>query len=150
MLVNNRFRSRSRHTLDAKGRMNFPKRFCDVLDYFGGREMMICPWSNDHLRIYTLQAWNELEDKYYSSAGNPKLLQWARRVLGGVVACSLDKQGRLLIPQALREESGVEADICLNALGNFVEIWDNDTFERVTNPEESEDTSQALFDLGIM
>lgn len=150
MLANNRFRSRSRHTLDAKGRLNFPKRLCDVLDYFGNREVMICPWQGNHLRIYTLQAWNELEEKYYGAAVSPTLSNWARRVLGGVVACNLDKQGRLLVPQALRDEVNIKPEICLNGLGSYVELWDQETFDRVTSLEESEDINQALFELGIM
>ncbi|THB79635.1 MAG: division/cell wall cluster transcriptional repressor MraZ [Desulfobulbaceae bacterium] len=126
--IKSRFRGRSEHALDPKGRMNFPSRFKDVLKLYGSDTLMITSWG-EHLRVFPASEWQLFEDKLLSRGREePNLSSFIRHVVSGVSECSLDKQGRLLIPHSLRSEVGIAKDVVLNGMLEFVEIWDLDAW----------------------
>ncbi len=123
-MLKSRFRSRTEHALDSKGRLNFPRRFCDVLEQLDSPPIMISPWVN-HLRIYPIQEWEDIETTLFTRGGEqPEVLGVVPNIVGGAVECNLAKQGRILIPQSLRAEVGLQKEIVLNGMVNRVEIWD--------------------------
>ncbi len=127
-----RFRSRTEHTLDAKGRLNFPSRFREVLRDCDSEVLMIAPW-NKHLRAYPVADWDALETKLLTKGGEQSgIASFVRYVVGGVVECSLDKQGRIRLPADLRIDAGIQKDIVLTGMLDWVEIWDVDAW-RVEN-----------------
>ena len=123
-----RFRGRSEHTLDPKGRLNFPSRFKDVLQHYGDDALMVTTWG-EHLRAFPAAEWQIFEDKLLSKGREePNLSSFIRHVVSGVTQCSLDKQGRLLIPATLRSEVSISRDVVLNGMLEFVEIWDQESW----------------------
>jgi len=146
-----RFRSRTEHTLDSKGRLNFPRRFCDVLEQLDNPPIMISPWIN-HLRIYPIDVWEEIETTLFSRGGEqPEVLGVVPSIIGGAVECGLDKQGRILIPQSLRAEVGLQKEIILNGMVNRVEIWDMAKWaDQHRNLEGYGDFARSLAQIGIM
>ena len=68
MLLRGRFRSRTEHALDEKGRFNFPSRFRDVLRQCDSEILMVAPW-NKHLRAYPVAEWEALETKLLTQGG---------------------------------------------------------------------------------
>jgi MraZ protein len=131
VVVNNRFRSRTEHTLDAKGRLNFPSRFREVLRQLGSETLMLAPWGN-HLRAYPVSEWEELETKLLTQGGENQVGDFFRYVVGGVVECVPDKQGRILIPPDLRNHLKMEKDVVVTGMISWVEIWDKETWSAVT------------------
>ena len=97
------FRGRSIHTLDAKGRIRIPTRFRDILktryeDRFVITNLDRC------LVAYPLQEWEIIEEKLGSlSLVRQDVKAFQRFFISGATECSFDKQGRVLIPQTLRE-----------------------------------------------
>ncbi|CAG37634.1 division/cell wall cluster transcriptional repressor MraZ [Desulfotalea psychrophila] len=146
-----RFRSRTEHTLDTKGRLNFPRRFSDVLESFESQDLIIAPFKT-HLRIYPLAEWEELETKMHNHGGEQNLSGWVRYVVGGVVEAALDKQGRLLIPQTLRLDAGLEKNVVLNGMLSWIEIWDATAWasEQQAVRDGFEDFSEGLRNMGIL
>ena len=127
-VIKSRFRSRSEHALDPKGRLNFPSRFKDVLKHYGSETLMVTSWG-EHLRAYPASEWQLIEDKLLSKGREvPDLSEFIRYVVSGITECSLDKQGRLLIPVSLRSEVGITREVVLNGMLEFVEIWDQETW----------------------
>ena len=61
-LTTSRFRGRSEHALDIKGRLNVPSRFRDVLAQYDSEELMVTSWGA-HLRIFPVSQWELLENK---------------------------------------------------------------------------------------
>lgn len=147
-----RFRSMSDHTLDGKGRLNFPSRFREVLGQYESEMLMITPWGNGHLRVYPVTEWEILEDKLMTDGRKqPGMSKFIRKVVGGVSECSLDKQGRVLLPQNLRNEVGISREVKLIGMLDYVEIWDKmdyHTENQATN-ETFEDFDQQLAELGV-
>lgn len=121
-----RFRSKTEHVLDAKGRLNFPTRFREVLRVLGSEVLMIAPW-NDHLRAYPLGEWEILENKLLLHGA--ELGDFVRYVVGGVTECSLDRQGRIRLPPALRLDVNLDKDVVLTGMLDWVEIWDKDVWD---------------------
>lgn len=151
-MLKSRFRSRTEHALDTKGRLNFPRRFCDVLEQLDSQILMIAPFKT-HLRIYPLEEWESLETKLLAKGGeHPGLGNWVRYVVGGVVESTLDKQGRVLISQSLRADAGLVKDIILNGMLDWVEIWDAGAWavEHQATREGYEGFAESLAKIGIL
>ncbi|PID44553.1 MAG: division/cell wall cluster transcriptional repressor MraZ [Proteobacteria bacterium] len=127
-IIKDRFRSRSGHTLDPKGRLNFPSRFKEVLKHYGSTDLMVTSWG-ECLRVYPVSEWQMVEDKLLSRGREvADLSEFIRYVVSGISECSLDKQGRLLIPASLRADAGITKEVVLNGMLEFVEIWDQDAW----------------------
>lgn len=111
------------HSLDEKGRVNFPAKLREDLGptFFItralGRDKCLCAYSED--------GWKSFTDKIcalpVSESGD---LQ--RYYIGGAAEVSPDKQGRVVIPLHLREYAGLDKDIIILGLSNRAEIWDKD------------------------
>lgn len=150
-IIKSRFRSRSEHSLDPKGRLNVPSRFREVLQHYGSAELMITSWRNN-LRAYPASEWQIVEDKLLNKGREqPNLSGFIRHVVSGISECSLDKQGRLLIPAPLRTEVGITKDVVLNGMLEFVEIWDKDAWLAEFNKtrDNFEQYNESLAKLGI-
>lgn len=150
-VIKSRFRSRSEHTLDPKGRLNFPSRFKDVLQHYGSGLLMITSWGG-YLRAYPAAEWQIIEDKLLSEGRKePNLAGFIRHVVSGISECSLDKQGRLLIPASLRSEEGISKEVVLNGMLEFVEIWDTGAWsaEYRKTRDNLDQYSGSLAKLGI-
>jgi len=138
--IKTRFRGRSEHNLDSKGRLSFPSRFRDVLSQFESEELMVTNWGK-HSRVYPVSEWEQLETNLLAKGKEqPELGRFVRNVITGVNECSLDKQGRLLLPQQLRNEVNLRKDVVLAGMIDWVEIWDKDAWN------EERQKAQANFD----
>lgn len=132
-VAKSRFRGRSEHALDEKGRLNIPARFREVLQRDYTEILMVTNWHKG-LKAYPVSEWQELEDillsQDASKAGLPS--GFVRYVISGVVECPLDKQGRIQLPSSLRAEFGLNKDVVLNGMLNNFEIWDKGAWQDET------------------
>ena len=131
--------------------MNFPSRFRDVLRQSGSEILMVAP-GRDHLRAYPLAEWEALETKLMTQGGEqPEIVKFVRYVVGGVVECDLDKQGRILLPPDLRTDANLTKDVIVTGMIDWVEIWDKDAWlaENETTRDDFEDHEASLSRMGI-
>lgn len=150
--IKNRFRSSSEHTLDGKGRLNFPSRFRDVLNQYDSKVLMVAPWGRSHLRAYPLSEWESFEDTLLTEGKRQKdIAKFMRYIVSSVVECSLDKQGRILLPQRLRVEANLDREVVLLGTINRVEIWDRETWnkENQATSENFEEFDEQFVEMGI-
>ena len=102
------FRGKVQNSIDGKNRVIIPAKYRDAL----GKECIVTKGLDDCLEVYPMQAWAEEEARY---ATLPRTDVEARALLryrsGNAENCELDKQGRMVIPQFLREEAGIEKDL---------------------------------------
>lgn len=128
------FRGRSEHALDEKGRLNIATRFRDVLKAKYDERLMVTPWRN-FLKAYPVPQWEELELALLREGRKqPQLKKMMRFLVGGVVECTLDKQGRILLPPALRAEGNITRDVIVSGMLNHIEIWDKGTWAQSIIP----------------
>ena len=150
-LTTSRFRGRSEHALDIKGRLNVPSRFRDVLARYDSEELMVTSWGA-HLRVFPVSQWEILENKLLTNGREqPGLTGFIRLVVSGVTPCQPDKQGRVLLPPSLRSEVGIVKDVVLTGMLDYVEIWDKDAWnlENQATRDNFGDYTESLAKLGI-
>ena len=146
------FRSRSEHTLDPKGRLNIPTRFREVLRDSNVENLVVTNWEKS-LKVYPATEWEKVEEKLRNKGPSlPGFSDFVRYVISGVVECSLDKQGRILLPGTLRSEFGIVNEVVLNGMLDHFEIWDKGAWADETRRtrDKFKDFEQGLSSLGIL
>jgi MraZ protein len=118
------FRGRSLHLIDQKGRISIPTRFREILKAGGDPRLVITNWE-DCLAAYPFEEWQQIEEKMSRlSQVDREIRAFKRFFISGACECSLDSQGRILIPPALREYAGLEKEVILAGQLKYFEVWD--------------------------
>ena len=124
------FRGQSAHTLDAKGRLSVPARFREVLKTTYEDDRFMVTNLPKCLAAYPMPVWKKIEEKFSNVLfGPPAALKFKRYLLGPAQECKLDSQGRILMPAPLREEAGLEKEVILAGMQNYIEIWRKESLE---------------------
>ena len=121
------------HTIDSKGRLAIPARLRDDL----GGEFHVTLSMEKCLTAYSAESWDKFMEKIKSM---PKVKQIKMRPLFAHAAkCEIDAQGRILLPQALRDFADLKKNVTVVGTGECVEFWDSDAWSEVdaieTTPE---------------
>ena len=122
------FRGNSFHTLDEKGRLIVPARFRNVLGQSNVDGVMASKMDGA-IFCYTFEQWQEIEQRILNLATKSEHMRRFRRIfIGGAFECLLDKQARILIPPALREDAGLNKEIALVGVLDHFEIWSRENW----------------------
>ena len=140
------FMSEYNHTIDAKGRLIIPAKFREVL----GQEFVVSKGMDGCLFVYANDDWNAFEQKLTSlPLINKEARKFARFFLAGAAQVELDKQGRILLPAALREFAELDKDVVLVGVGSRVEIWSKEKWDVACEDEDMDDIAAAMEGLGL-
>jgi len=117
------FRGRYEHTIDAKGRISIPSKFREVLAKKYDDRLVITNF--DHCLVaFPYEEWSLLEQKVGTfSLMKKETSAFFRFFYSSAMDCDIDKQGRLLIPQTLRDYAGLQKDVVLVGEGKRIEIF---------------------------
>jgi MraZ protein len=143
------FRGVNTLNLDAKGRMAMPSRYREQLSEQSDGKLIVTVDRDHCLLLYPLPEWEEIERKLVRL---PSLNKQARRMqrllIGHATDCDLDNNGRILLPQPLREFANLDKRIVLIGQGNKFEIWDEDQWNTKRDDwlKESDDDDLDLPD----
>ncbi len=131
--------------IDIKGRLNFPAKLRDDL----GDKFMVVKGLGDHcLAAYPMDVWEEKTAKIKSyPTSQAKELQ--RFLFPSACTAEPDKQGRIVLPQNLREYAGLEKDVMVVGTGDRCEIWRKEEWERVSGSISAESISELVNNLGF-
>jgi len=136
------------HSVDAKGRFIVPSKFRDGL----GEKFIVTKGLDNCLFVYSKEEWTNLENKLKSLPFTDKDVRaFVRFFFAGATECELDKQGRVLLPQNLREHAGVQKDIYVIGVSARVEIWDKVKWEEYSSGDNmsAENIAEKMAMLGI-
>lgn len=118
------------HTIDAKGRLIVPAKFREIL----GDNFIVTKGLDGCLFVYPNDEWTRFEEKLKSlPLTNKNARQFTRFFLAGAAACVVDKQGRILLPQVLREFASLEKDVVLVGVASRIEIWSRERWDESMN-----------------
>lgn len=141
------------YTLDQKGRIIIPASFREILSSNYTSKLIFANDVFDRcLSAYPVDEWNSLMEKI---KGMPQTLDavryFMRRVIGSAVECDIDRQGRVLVPSALRVDGGLNSEVVLMGQGNRIEIWDRNELENVADPSKIDRKTymEQLSNLGL-
>ncbi|VBB06228.1 transcriptional regulator mraz [Lucifera butyrica] len=136
------------HTVDNKGRLILPAKFRDDLG-----ELFIATKGLDNcLFVYGREEWAILENKLKQlPLAKPEARAFVRFFFAGAAEMECDKQGRILLPNNLREYAKIDKDVVVLGVSNRIEIWDKSTWENYNNELAPTVTQIAenLVDFGI-
>lgn len=114
------------HTVDPKGRAIVPSKFRDGL----GDKFIMTKGLDNCLFVFSMEEWANLESKLRSlPLTSTDARSFGRFLFSGAAECEVDKQGRILIPQNLREYAGLDKDIYIIGVSTRVEVWDKVKWE---------------------
>jgi MraZ protein len=148
------FRGRYEHTIDPKGRLALPSSFKRELEKLGEEPLVVTTHiSSPCLVAYPLAEWQRFEERLAKLPQfEPSVMTLRRLYVGGAMECGIDKQGRVLIPQVLREYARLERDAYWVGAMRTLEIWSKPAWHEVVEKERasvSEDVLTKLGELGI-
>ncbi len=138
------------HNLDDKGRLSIPSRFREIMNEKQVAERLIITQGLDTCLFgYTLDEWKSFENKIINSPLNRGDDRYfVRRLLAGAVDCSLDKQGRIVLPNNLRQYAGLSKLAIIVGVSNRLEIWSPERWnDYLSSGKSLEDIAEQLQDL---
>lgn len=120
------FRGINSINLDPKGRMMMPARYRAELESEAKGELVVTIDAEEKcLLLYPLPVWEEIEKKIENL---PSFNQVTRRIqrllIGHATELEMDGNGRILLPQLLREYANITKYLMLIGQGKKFEIWD--------------------------
>jgi MraZ protein len=109
------------HTIDAKKRLALPAKFRGEL----GDKIIITRGIEGCLAVYTESEWKIMSDKLATlTISQSEARSFTRMILAGAMEVSLDKLGRILVPDYLKEYANLKKNVIVCGLSNRLEIWD--------------------------
>lgn len=112
--------------MDIKGRTALPSKFRKEL----GQEVVLARWYEGSVAIFAVPSWNKIvEQATRGLVVTSPSRDTERFLLGGAYEIALDAQGRLVVPQALREHGGLAVEVVFVGLANRVELWAKTAWE---------------------
>lgn len=138
--------------IDSKGRLKIPNGFRTFLEAQYGAELFVTSVTGDFVRIYPMPVWLEIERKLQAvPSTNPSKTRFLDRVnfFGQVV--TLDRQGRVLLPQILRESAAMNGEVSVLGLQNYLAVWNQKRLhERLFKKEPfTDEDGKVLSEYGI-
>jgi MraZ protein len=145
------FRGNHPTRVDEKGRLKLPAEFKRRIDESYGTQFYITSKNGRVAEIYPLQEWEKIEQKLAEIPGmNPAKKKFLDRVNYYGQMAEMDSQGRLLLPQMLRESAKVMGDVVVFGMQTYLEVANHEAFRQNMdeNPLTPED-EQALAGFGL-
>jgi MraZ protein len=123
------------YNVDPKGRLMVPAPFRElVTSRYSPRLYITNAPSEQCLHIYPQEEWNALQDKVRQLPRMDKNVRvFMRRVIASAVEVTFDKQGRLLIPAAHRQDAGINGEVVVVGQIEKIEVWDRGLWDKETD-----------------
>jgi len=145
------FRGNHPTRVDDKGRLKIPAEFKRVIDEKYGTQFYITSLDGKVAQIYPFEEWERIEQKLASlSTFNPTKKKFLSRVNYWGQQVEMDGQGRLLIPQLLREKAIIKGEVAV--LGNltYLEVRNLEALQTEIETESfTTEDEKTLDELGI-
>ncbi|HXV62961.1 MAG TPA: division/cell wall cluster transcriptional repressor MraZ [Vicinamibacteria bacterium] len=137
--------------VDEKGRLKVPVGFLQLIETNYGLDVFVTSLSGDNVRIYPMDVWTEFERRLKSMPDfHPTKVKLLKRVHFYGQASSLDRQGRLLIPQQLREPAQMNGTVDVLGMHDHLEVWNHDYLaEQLQQEPFTVDDHRALTEYDI-
>lgn len=134
------------HTIDAKGRLIIPSKFREAL----GDTFVVTKGLDGCLFVYDNTEWTAFEEKLKSlPITNKDARKFTRFFLAGAAEVEVDKQGRILVPNVLREFAEVNKDVVLIGVASRIEIWSKERFEGIASYDDMDEIAEHMEEYGL-
>jgi MraZ protein len=136
------------HSIDLKKRMAVPSRFRADLK----SKVVVTRGLDKCLFVYPLKVWEDLAGKLGTlPVGESATRSFIRLMLAGAVDVDVDRQGRILIPDFLRDYANLGKNVIVAGIYNRLEIWDEKKWKEYKKKAEknTDEIAEQLGKLGV-
>ncbi|MGI6374256.1 MAG: division/cell wall cluster transcriptional repressor MraZ [Patescibacteria group bacterium] len=136
------------HNLDDKGRLAIPAKFRLLLK----KGAVVTKGLDDCLFLYPQEKFADLAKKFSSlPVSQARVRAFSRHMLAGAMDLEFDNQGRITLPEYLRQFSKLKKKVVIAGLYDHLEIWDEGAWNKYKqeNEKNSNAIAETLGDLGI-
>ncbi len=136
------------HSLDEKGRVIVPARLREGL----GEKFVITRGLDHCLFAYPSEEWSRIEQKLKTLPfTRSDARAFTRLFFSGAAEVETDKQGRILLPQNLREYAGIEKEVMIIGVSNRVEVWSEQAWKKYSSEanQHFEEAAEKLVDFDL-
>ena len=131
------------HTVDAKGRMAFPTKLRDRL----GLLFYVTIGIKDCIYVYSESEWEKFTEKIITLTGEDR--DMADFLFSNATDVVPDSQGRVLLPQNLRNEAGINREVIIRGVGNHAEVWDTERYGKYAQSFTKEKLSKSMANMAL-
>jgi MraZ protein len=134
------------HTIDDKGRLTLPAKYRTEL----ASGVVVTRGLDKCLFVFPMDEWKTLAEKVSAlPITDVSAREFRRQLFSGADDVELDKQGRVLLPQYLREYAGLNGNVIVAGLNTHMEIWSPDAWNTIRASIDSADNAEQWAKLGI-
>ncbi len=138
-------------SIDLKGRVSIPSPFRDELRQEYQSEGLVVTRYKKGLVAYPLSRWEAICANVFSMEPGPKREANLRNRIAPAKECSFNAQGRIQVPQSLREHAKLDKDVVVIGMFEKIEIWSQNSHALIAAESESmlDEDAQGQADLGF-
>lgn len=136
------------HTIDDKGRLAIPVKFRQDL----AKGAVVTRGLDASLFLFPKEEWDKLAAKLANlPLGQSNTRAFARLMLAGAMDVEVDKQGRIVLPEYLRQYAGIKKSVVLAGLYTRLELWDEEKWEEYKRETEKDvgAIAEKMGELGV-
>ena len=138
-------------SIDLKGRISVPAAFREKLRESYQSESVVVTTFDGGLVAYPPSRWQDIYEKVEALPAGPiKEANWRARI-SPAQECLFNKQGRIQIPQSLRDYADLQKDAVVVGMSGKFEIWSQQAYAKAHQDSEAllKENAQAQADLGF-
>ncbi len=138
------------HSLDKKGRLIVPSKFREIFKEHYAEKFYITRGLDKCLFVFTEEEWKAQERQFKDMPfTRQESRQFNRLYFSGACEVACDKQGRILVPQYLKEYAEIKQDVMIVGVSNRIEIWAKEKWKEFfkNSMGSFEDLAEKLLDL---
>ena len=138
------------HSIDRKGRLILPAKFRETAKNQFVEKFFVTRGLDKCLFMFSEEEWRSQENKFKTMSFTKQQSRTFNRLLfSGAVEVGPDKQGRILLPQYLKDFADIKRDVIIVGVSNRIEIWAKDKWrDFYSNSRQSfEEIAEKLMDV---
>ena len=142
------FMGKYQNSIDAENRMIVPSKYREELGY----KCVLTKGIDKCLYIYPMSEWERFMTKLSAlPSSDMNARAFVRHFYANAVECEVDRQGRLTIPQELRDYAGIDKELVTIGILDKIEIWSRAEWENAEDGPQlaPEDIAQKMAEYGI-
>jgi MraZ protein len=137
------------HSIDRKGRLILPAKFREAAKAHFIEKFFVTRGLDKCLFMFSEEEWRSQESKFKAiSFTKQQARTFNRLYFSGAVEVSPDKQGRILLPQYLKDFAQIKRDVMIVGVSNRIEIWAKDKWQEFygSSRQSFEEIAEKLMD----
>ncbi|MHB8109408.1 MAG: division/cell wall cluster transcriptional repressor MraZ [Syntrophorhabdaceae bacterium] len=144
------FAGRYEYSIDDKSRVSIPAKFREALSLSGDARLILTNLDGC-IVAYPYPEWLAIQDKISAHPIRKDARAFVRYFYSGATECSIDKLGRILIPQSLKTDAHIQKAVVIVGMGRKIEVWAKEQWEEIVRlaTADPDQVADIVAELGL-